>query len=119
MMQNVGGDNSPPHARLTARIFMKEFLKDIFRQAVGKSFRKGKLGITWFGQKKMFDEDLSYETLEKVFRYGEEIKQDEDHNMIMIVRKYKESSVSVGLTAQYHSGDDRYMITNCWVRKWK
>jgi hypothetical protein len=95
-----------------------EFLEQAIDQAFGtQPARKGKLGITWFGQKKMFDEDLSYKTLEEVFRYGEEIQQDTDKDIHMIVQKYKDCSV--GLTAQYHSRDDRYMIINCWVRKWE
>jgi hypothetical protein len=95
-----------------------EFLEQTLDQLFGmKPAKKGKLGITYFGLKKMKDEGLDYKTLEEVFRYGEEIKQDKDHNMHMLVRKYKE--YTVGLTCQYHREDERYMITNCWTRKWE
>ena len=98
---------------LASLAFMKQiildFLSDTLEQIFGvKTPKSGKLGITYWGVKRMNEYGITFKDLEDVFRYGEEVKPE------MIIRKYQ--NYQIGLTYKYHMGDDRYMIITCWKR---
>jgi hypothetical protein len=80
---------------LASLAFMKQiildFLLDTLEQIFGvKTPKSGKLGITYWGMKRMNEYQLTLKDLEDVFRYGEEVKPE------MIIRKYQ--NYQIGLT---------------------
>ncbi len=86
---------------------MKTILQDIVRQLFGwGSPRKGKLIITRHTLTRMHEHQLDVATLEDVFRYGEEGKDQK------ITRTY--ANYSVGLYYRHDEAHNQFVITTCW-----
>ena len=90
---------------------MKQVLKawcaDIVRQLFGWGRpRDGKLIITRHAVTKMHEYQLDVDTLEDVFRHGEEGQNGK------ITRQY--ANYSVGLYYRYDAAENKYVITTCW-----
>jgi hypothetical protein len=82
---------------------MKNFLLDILRQATGGSFRKGKLSVGYWANKKRMELGLDENTLEDVFRTGRKVES--------FVKSYGPYSVSVSY--KWDERHKQYVITNC------
>ena len=86
---------------------LKEFMLDMVRQLFGFSKpRQGKLILSRNALNKMHEYQLTPETLQDVFTYGEEDKPGR------IIRKYAEYSVGIYFKVDEQSG--KYVITTCW-----
>jgi hypothetical protein len=86
---------------------LQEFLLDMVRQLFGMSKpRQGKLILTRNALNRMYEHQLDVETLEDMFRLGEEEKQNK------ITRKY--ADYSVGLYYKHDIAENKYVITTCW-----
>jgi hypothetical protein len=80
---------------------------DIIRQLFGWGRpRGGKLIITRHTVNRMHEQQLDVDTLEDVFRHGDEGQHGK------ITRQY--ASYSVGLYYRYDETENTYVITTCW-----
>jgi hypothetical protein len=86
---------------------MKEFLKDILNQLLGRTSRPGNLDITWYANVQMNDLNLTFKTLEDVFRHGRKVQS--------IVKNYGDYSISVSY--RWDANKNQYVITS--VRKYE
>ena len=86
---------------------LKSFCVDMLRQLFGwGSPRDGKLIITRYAVNKMHEHQLDVDTLEDVFRHGEEGQNSK------VTRQY--ANYSVGLYYRYDEAENKYVITTCW-----
>jgi hypothetical protein len=83
------------------------FLKDIFKQLIGGSYREGKLSISYWANIQMRDLKLGIDTLEDVFRHGRKVTT--------IVQDYQNASISIGY--KWDENKKQYVITS--VRAYK
>ena len=91
---------------------MKDLILDIFAQILGitrEPTRSGKLSLSHNGYHKMVENNLDFESLEHVFKYGREVK--------MLVEDY--TRFSIGITYKYEHRKGEFVITSCWKRERK
>ena len=80
---------------------------DIIRQLFGWGrVRDGKLIITRHAVTRMHEHQLDVDTLEDVFRHGDEGQHGK------VTRRY--ANYSVGLYYRYDAAENIYVITTCW-----
>jgi hypothetical protein len=86
---------------------LQEFVVDLFNQIFGfQKPRTGKLRLTHYALKSMSEHQLDTDTLEDVFRHGEEVKKE------MIIRKY--TNYYVGITYRFDDAEEQFVIITCW-----
>jgi hypothetical protein len=86
---------------------LKDFLLDIIRQLFGVSKpRPGKLILSRNALDRMHEHQLTVETLQDTFTYGEEEAKGK------IIRKY--AQYSVGIYYKSDEASNKYVITTCW-----
>src|SRR4051794_15017639 len=95
--------HKPPRMLASLALPMKEFLLDTLKQFTGISFRKGKVSIGYWANKRRMELGLDVNTLEDVFRTGRKVES--------CVKRYGTYSVSVSY--QWDGRKNEYVITNC------
>jgi hypothetical protein len=89
---------------------MKNFLHDLLRGVLRLlKPRRGKLIVTRHASGKMYEHYLDNETVQDVYRYGEEIKKN------MIVHKYRNYTAGIIIEPD-EANNNCIVVATCWKR---